>query len=469
MEEKPDSEEMVKPDKKVRSERFIESDEDAFEIVKSKKFSDIDLIKAIHERGEKAEAFSYGILTADRYVKSVSQCIGHSACDKFLSAKDGDFGMLLKRAQNTLTYSNPEMILEENKPKNLTITDKDGDTLEMPKNTLMVFQHVLTTPRKDRDGDILRTAGAKPDPKMLMLFQHIHTLPIGKMMQVVDHNSKKLSVVTAIVDVSAVAHDSAVMVDNGMGRFSHGFRALSFSKMKENEGKPTQGDGPGFDVAEFEIMEESLVSVPANVDAETTDIIVTLAQRDKLTSDIMKSVSTGLREKMPAKEQVILDLKEAENEHETEGKSEENGKGKCLCGGESASKEENDDDSAGEKSAEVEEIAKTEKSGRVVSKRNIDVLKGISEDIKEIMEQETGLTRRGRAACEKCMKALDDVISLGLAKGDEAEKSISIQDAVKVIVTDASRLQRAKLLAILEPMEAAEREAAEFDLVRGLF
>lgn len=247
------------------------------------------LIDAIKSRKSRSE-LGYGILTADRYVKTVSDCVGSEMCDRLYSDAIKSLDELIKQASQKLTYSNPDMIVEVKQSGNFAaMLEKQGEDEELPeipKNTLMVFRHVLTTPRKDRDGDILRTQGASVDPKMLLLWQHIHTLPIGKLLQVVEHSSKALRNVSAIIDLNELAHDSAVMMENGMGRFSHGFRALEWEQLKETETEPT--GPPGFDIKSFEIMEESLVSVPSNVDAETEDILMTLHDRKTIKSDVMR-------------------------------------------------------------------------------------------------------------------------------------------------------------------------------------
>jgi ribosomal protein L32 len=254
--------------------------------------ANVALVNAIRSRSEKQTEFNYGIITADRYLTTLQDCAGSDLCYRYASTKSSSFNDLLKKASTTLTYNNEDMVTEDIYVDWKARMPKEYPDFELPKNTLMVFEHILTTPRKDRDGDILRTQGARPDPKMLLLWQHVHTLPIGKMLAVTSHTSKHLKVVTAIIDLNELAHDAAVMVDNDMGRFSHGFKALDFSKMKEEQGKPTGG---GFDVKEFEIMEESLVSVPANVDADTQEILIDLIERDKLSSSMMKSFGKRLR------------------------------------------------------------------------------------------------------------------------------------------------------------------------------
>lgn len=241
------------------------------------------LLAAIRERGQKQTEFGRGILTADKYVSTIQDCIGIEACNRFLAKGRSSFNDILTKAANTLVYSNDEMVVEE---KNLKGALKD---VELPKNTLMVFKHVLTSASVDRDGDVLHSDGAAVDSKMLLLWQHAHTLPIGKYLATVTQNKKKLVVASAIVDVNALAHDAAVMIDNDMGRFSHGFRALEYTEMEE-------GKGFGFDITQFEIMEESLVSVPSNIDAEQQEVLLSMIEGKQLTSSLMKHVGRGIRE-----------------------------------------------------------------------------------------------------------------------------------------------------------------------------
>jgi len=251
------------------------------------------LIESIRQRAQKQTEFGYGIMTADRYVKNMQDVVGLDLCYQLASTRQMSFADALQKASKTLVYSNQDMlVLEKGTPSQARL-----DGIEVPKNTLMLFKHVLTSPRKDRDGDVLRTEGALVDPKMLLLWQHVHTLPIGKMLAVVEHNSKRLTLLSCIVDINELSHDAAVMVDNDMARFSHGFRALEFSELKETEGEVTSPGG--FDIKKFEIMEESVVSVPSNADAEVQEVMLSLVEGGKLTSPMMKEYGKTLRQQQP--------------------------------------------------------------------------------------------------------------------------------------------------------------------------
>lgn len=245
------------------------------------------LIAKLHQRSERKEQFGYGLRTADDYVRTITQCVG-GECERLYPGQKLTADALIKEASQKLAYSNPDMIVKQ--------VGMEDMPWEMPKNTLMVFDHVLTTPRKDRDGDILRTEGAELDEKMLLLWQHIYTLPIGKMLGVLEHTKNVLRLASAIVDMNELAHDSAVMIENKMGRFSHGFQVLDFSELKDSDGDGMPG---GFDITKYSIIEESLVSIPSNPDAETVDILLSLVGQKKLKSMPVTRYAKSIREQQP--------------------------------------------------------------------------------------------------------------------------------------------------------------------------
>lgn len=249
------------------------------------------LLKAIKSRTHRREQFGYGIRQAIDYVATLEECVGNAACNRFACTRSSSFDDVKKKAARTLVYANDQMLVED-------IPDVTKDTSgnwkkpildlggSIPKRTLMVFKHRLTTPLKDRDGDILETSGAILDPKMLLLWQHVHTLPIGKMLAIDSHTEKGLVVWSAIVDMNELCHDAAVMVDEEMARFSHGFRALEFEDIKGEH---------GFHITKFEVMEESVVSVPSNVEADVEEVVLSMVEGGKLTSGLMKQYGKQIR------------------------------------------------------------------------------------------------------------------------------------------------------------------------------
>jgi hypothetical protein len=471
------------------------------------------LLKSIRAREQKRTEFGYGILTADKYVRTMQEFVGTDLCTRLATDRRTSFGDILLKAGQTLVYGNKDMIVEESRPKL-------PDGVEMPKNTLMVFKHVLTTPRKDRDGDILRTEGAAIDPALPLLWQHVHTLPIGKMLSVAEHTTEKLSLVSAIIDINELAHDAAVMVENKMGRFSHGFRAVEFKEL-EVEDEEEKGNFMGFDITKFEIMEESLVSVPSNVDAEEEEIMLSLVDGGKLTSGVMKEYGKTIRERRPltvsagvdsAKWTISITTPEGVTYENEPGNGSDEAKG---TGGEGedpavSSPEETEDDKAAaeetptsdEKVTEPwtrgeEELAalvkqmwgvhpqtlkefqeaewKTaedwEKDGRTLSKANLTVLKNVKSDLEELQKNET-FSRGGTALCERCVKNLDDIISLVDEDQEEREApEMTVKEAIALFVaeaTDEERNTMSQYLQVVGRSEDAERRTQAFRALLGI-
>lgn len=471
-----------------------------------------NLLSAIKARQTKQAEHNYGIMTADRYTRTLLDCAGSDLCYRYAARKGRSFDDALRKAAKTLTYNNPDMVLEEQLPtKSVQI---DGQAIEIPKQTLLVFRHTLTTPRKDRDGDILRTGGAKPDPKMLLLWQHTHTLPIGKMLGIAEHTSKRLSVYTAIVDVNALAHDAAVMVESKMGRFSHGFRALEFSEVKAEPGKTTGG---GFDVKSFEIMEISLVSVPSNVDAETEEVILGMVEGGKLTSPLMKGIGKQIRTKRPKTVPVTVDVnllingKKAGGDPDddeddddfddgldlAQGKTKAAGKPGCTCHGKPASEktDEGDDegtDAEGNKVSgkEVDQdhadahndmgpvlcpvcgiaagadgkcpqcghVAKKstgQKAGRVLSAKNYKALEDVTGELEKV-EGGMGMWS-AKQSCRKCINTLKEVLTAA-TPAEAATMEITAKDAATLFVAKASSDERKRLIKTLQVMDDIERK-----------
>jgi hypothetical protein len=256
------------------------------------------LVDVISSRKEIRTRFGYGITTASKYVEPIAVCAGSDSCDWQDRAKDfgGSWDDCLEKSRSQLVYSNDDMRIKGDVCTNSSdfksfISDrmeyhKQSGEIHLPPRTIMVFENIVTTPKQDRDNDILRTSGAIVDPSMPLLWQHVQMQPIGKMLQVVKHTKNELLVLTALLDVSPLSDDAAKMVEAEILRISHGFRPIDYKLMPEKEGSPA-----GFDIKQFEIMEESLVSVPAN-----TDAVVTMFSRGKFADPLVKRWAGNLYE-----------------------------------------------------------------------------------------------------------------------------------------------------------------------------
>lgn len=412
------------------------------------------LIKSIASRKGTKNSFGYGITTADRYARMAT-----------------DDKTVISKCAGRLVYCNEDMILE--KAKRREYSDLLPEGIAAPKNTLMVLQHVVTTPREDRDKDILRTEGAMLDPKAPLLWQHMPTLPIGKVLATIQHDKKVLRVATALIDMNELTEDAAKLIEADVLRFSHGFRALEFEQRKEGDDDELQ---PGFDIRRFEIFEVSLVSVPSNVDAQ-----MELFARKKMKSEEMKRYAKRLMEQRPV--QVVSGM-----ECDAEGRLTAVTYKKLRLGDSELyvpCKDDNDvktvgvgfvqvhDNSPPKEKQEIKQMAdetKPEqtheeepetkvapvlanvfvinnqddwfrfqndeakatgvitvlpdyeqyKAGRVISERNLSALKEVKSDLEELASSD--MKRSQKALCERCISRIESVIKSAEREDKEDEK-----------------------------------------------
>jgi HK97 family phage prohead protease len=215
-----------------------------------------------------------GIGTAAGYVLTVvGAAEADGFCRQFPGKSAGDFRALLKAAADRFVYRPPvaEPLTAVTKAKRGEVVTfgapvrKDAD--KMAAASIMEFENVLTTDQKDRDGDILHPKGCKVDPSAPLLWQHIPTEPIGKLVQVVEQTDKLVKTHCAIAD-TPLGQLAAKLVEFGALRISHGFKPTSWKAI--SEGDDQGGMVTGWEVEACEVMEVSLVSVPANTGAVIT-------------------------------------------------------------------------------------------------------------------------------------------------------------------------------------------------------
>jgi len=401
------------------------------------------LLKAIQDRISKRTEFGRGILTADKHVRRMLDVIGLSACYKAASTEQVSFDDVLKKAASMLVYSNEDMEEVEDVYDKAARNFGLKEEVKLPKNTLMVFRHVLTSSKKDRDLDILRSEGAEVDPKMLLLWQHVHTLPIGKMIGVAKQTKKNLTLVSAIVDLNELAHDAAVMIDNNMGRFSHGFRALEFEPIKNSS-----GEEEGFDVKRFEIMEESLVSVPANPDAEIQDVLLSLIEGDKLTSDVMKEYGKTIREAKPVMLPVNLDLKVSVNGQEVKNE-DESGIGK---------KEGRENKTGSSKQKDGDET-KANKAGDNEGLKIVESIKSMFSSEKTVIQLNVWTDEEGKVQMEENT----------IASNEPEEKEVGIKDVIAFIprATEVELKQMKDVVDMLIDVHERQKKTERYLAIRG--
>lgn len=154
-----------------------------------------------------------------------------------------------------------------------------NDGVALGEGVLAEFDAVITSSKEDRDGDILESKGANVDSRMPLLWQHDCKQPIGRFLGVTHRDNEKVIGQFALADTE-LGRDALTLLKMGALRISHGFKPLEF--------EPRKSSG-GFHVKAFEVVEASLVSVPAN-----TDAVVTALNTGKFHSPAIKSWAANL-------------------------------------------------------------------------------------------------------------------------------------------------------------------------------
>lgn len=247
-----------------------------------------------------------GIGIASDYVSTIGACFGQEGAERFFGmGSDRQWAEALKDSQGKLVYRDDDMKVIEVK-SNLAAASKqrkyptrkpgrkdegeDGNTGLTP-GACMEFDCVLTTAKRDRDRDILEPGGARVDPYMPLLWQHVPMSPIGKMLKVVSQDENEVIVRCAIAD-NAFGRDVAQLVEFGALRISHGFVPTKFEPIEEDENADPWMQG--WHVLEFDVLEVSVVSIPSN-----TDAVITGFSRGKLHHPLVKSWAQAVSQKRP--------------------------------------------------------------------------------------------------------------------------------------------------------------------------
>lgn len=195
---------------------------------------------------------------------------------------------LCKAAKGVLVYRNDECkaVAGHGEAGLFGTPRQEGGIPRTPKS-LLDFEAVMTSIKKDRDNDVLLPAGATLDMEMPLLWQHFPSEPIGKLVKNLLHNSEMIVNHYAVADVP-LGRDAVVLVEFGALRISHGFRALE-AEWVEGRGN----ERGGFLVSKYHVMETSLVSIPSN-----TDAIITAWSREKLHHPLVKGYAQTLHQKL---------------------------------------------------------------------------------------------------------------------------------------------------------------------------
>ena len=233
----------------------------------------------------------WGIGTVTHYLKS---------CEAFLDEtlrKSADWGLALKRAETLLSWCDEEMCDANLISKAVKAF---GDGSDVPEGFCATIDGVLTSNRKDRDGDVLEPKGMIVNQQMALLWQHIPVQPTGRCLRLNKQDETAIDVKWGLVD-TAFGRDNAILCKAGCLRFSHGFKPYEFEPIAHK----SAGDGvaSGWRVKRGEIREGSLVSIPSNVDG-----VITAFSQGKLSTPLMKNWAQKAYDARPTIIPVTIDL-----------------------------------------------------------------------------------------------------------------------------------------------------------------
>lgn len=394
--------------------------------------------------------FGGGITTADRYVRHVLDTCSGPEYRK-------DIDAVLKRASETLVFCDPKSGVEASKRAVAGMEALLPKGIKAPEKTLMVLQHVVTTPKEDRDTDVLVTEGAMLDPKSPLLWQHMHNFPIGKVLATIDHTKDVLRIATALLDLNELTEDAAKLIEADVLRFSHGFRALEWEERKDKDGQPIYG----FRVNKFEIMEVSLVSVPSNTDAE-----IELFAAGKLHSPEFKSHAKHLMDQRNITAPGA-DFSEKSGKPEGDGApagepAEPSAGAKAQGGPEDQAADPPGPDTG-------------EKRGRVLSQRNQDALTETIDDLSELASGD-GLTRAQKALVNKAISRLKSVLKEAQAGNDDDEErqhdpepkaELTVADAMTYVLAEGTAKELNQLADTLKTLREVSESDADGEAYRS--
>lgn len=252
---------------------------------------------------QKRKSRHVGIGIASDYVSTIGACFGTEGAERFFGmGSDRQWAQALKDSQHKLVFRHEDMkvtgvtskllIAKQRKYPTRRGGKKEDDAAPtVTAGACMEFDCVLTSKKRDRDRDILEPSGARVDPSMPLLWQHIPMQPIGKLIKVITQDEEQVVVRCAIAD-NAFGRDVAQLVEFGALRISHGFVPTKFEPIEEDENAEPWMQG--WHVLEYDVLEVSTVSIPSN-----TDAVITGFSRGKLHHPLVKSWAQAVSRERP--------------------------------------------------------------------------------------------------------------------------------------------------------------------------
>ncbi len=259
-----------------------------------------ELLESIRTRDTKS---LYGIGTAAAYVSGMGACLsGGSLCPtKIFKLASGDLWQKeIAEAGSRLTYCDESTSDSDFMQKSV----REGT--DITGGAILEYDCVLSSKRKDRDLDVIeQKGGLELDPKQPALWQHIQLQPIGKMVKLLEQDENFTKCRYAIADTE-LGRDAAVLVKFGALRKSIGFKPSEFSPIEIVKGADGRDVVRGWHITKALGMEGSLVSIPANADANILSVyakqfdgLATAFSRGELKNDLVKHWAKGIYDLRP--------------------------------------------------------------------------------------------------------------------------------------------------------------------------
>lgn len=225
----------------------------------------------------RANTSGKGIFPASRYLSDMVACQQGGVCPsqmwELASAEEWD--KTLKQSTHKLTATDPEWVF-------------DSKSFETAPGYIMVASGIMSTTKMDSDRDILEAKGAELETICPYLWHHMPSAPVGK---VLGHSIGTATTAAGEIDAvlfkcgimdvgKGLGRDTALLIEMGAMRNSHGFEAIEAAPIK----------GAGWHVKKYRTFEISAVTLPANSDAVFTEYS---KEKSKFSSDQVKSWIKG--------------------------------------------------------------------------------------------------------------------------------------------------------------------------------
>ena len=202
----------------------------------------------------------HGIATAEFYVKQLAGQYGNEqAAAMYCNGRSVKWSTALKQARSEFTYHAKGM-------GPLPLDDMAIDqSSKIDKGAYAEYEAVIGTSDKDMDGDIVEPYGYDFDMKSPALWMHAHGMPVGSLKSIVSQDEKQATCRFKVAD-TALGRDAVALMQVGALRKSIGFKPVEFTPLGFKKDAKTGQDVPdGWHVKKSKILENSLVSVPANL------------------------------------------------------------------------------------------------------------------------------------------------------------------------------------------------------------